>query len=204
MSQTPSHRPRHALADQAAAGDEHRDTVPTVPARDGADGPDAAAQPPAPREDAATGPDAEPAGVPVGDAVPRPAPPADDVVAPPADPSGDDAATRALPAIPRQRAGSVPYVGPAHPPAAVAARLPEPVAPAPEWTWAPDRPGGTHATPSAPGAGAPTSRADRLRPLLPAVLGAAAAVTLVLGVVAGVSGAPEPAADPLPAPAATP
>lgn len=44
----------------------------------------------------------------------------------------------------------------------------------------------------------------RTRPVLPAVLGAAAAVVLTLGVVAGVSGTPDASPSPAPAPVSTP
>ncbi|ANY07324.1 hypothetical protein [Pseudonocardia sp. HH130630-07] len=97
--------------------------------------------------------------------------------------SFEDAPTQVLPMIPRQRTGRS---GP--PPVA---RRPEPLRPAPAPVTRP--PGGLR-LPELP---------QSVRPVLPAVLGAATALVLALGVVAGVNGAPAPAPAP-PAPAATP
>ncbi|MEQ3550475.1 hypothetical protein WIS52_08330 [Pseudonocardia nematodicida] len=141
-------------------------------------------------EDPGTGAGARPEP-PASSGAPRGRAPADVPTAP----AVDDAPTEALPAIPRPR---TPAGGPAGPastgpgpagPAPAVARLPEPFR-------------------SAPGQVEPPRTGLRLpdlpptvRPVLPAVLGAATALVLALGVVAGVNGA---SSDPAPAPPAPP
>lgn len=107
--------------------------------------------------------------------IPQPSSPGDDLF--------EDASTQALPVIPRPRDGGSAR---GYPPVAVLARAPEP---------------------SVRGAAAPSTGSGRLRlpelpptvrPVLPAVLGAATALILALGVVAGVNGAPDPAPAPVP------
>jgi hypothetical protein len=115
-----------------------------------------------------------------GDApvVPQPAPAGDELFTPYPGPAGDpadEAPTQALPVIPRPRDDRAPGRRPD-----AVAQLPEPFRPAPVR--------GTTVT------ALPSS----VRPVLPAVLGAATAIVLALGVVAGVNGAPDPAPAPAP------
>ena len=166
MSETPGRRPRHALSDTGLSDTGSSDPVPSVPAPGGS------------REDL-SGPAATTRW-----GVPEPSPAGDDASAADGgeDPHGD-APTRVLPVIPRPRDG---YADRRYPSAVAVARLPEPFRPAP-----------------VRGPAAPASTGFRLpelpssvRPVLPAVLGAATALILALGIVAGVNGAP----DPVPAP----
>ncbi|MBC3189643.1 hypothetical protein H7X46_00990 [Pseudonocardia sp. C8] len=172
MSQTPGRKPRHALSD----------TGPSVPARSGPPDPDARGDELSYEgtgrlsvpEQQTTSPGA---GSPVT-AVPHPAPAGDDL-------SGD-APTQALPVVPRPRDADA---GRGYPTAVTVARLPEPFRPAP-----------VHGLAAAPASSSGFRLPDlppTVRPMLPAVLGAATALILALGVVAGVNGAP----DPVPAPA---
>lgn len=169
MSENPGHKPRHALSETGASVPEQ------APAPEGIVGPDAAGT--RDRESAAaverTGP--APAASARVTVIPQPSSPGDDLF--------EDASTQALPVIPRPRdAGSAR----GYPSVAVLARRSEP----------PVR-----------GAASPSSGSGRLRlpelpptvrPVLPAVLGAATALILALGVVAGVNGAPDPATAPVP------
>ncbi|MEU6700463.1 hypothetical protein [Pseudonocardia sp. NPDC046786] len=211
MSETPSRKPRHALSD----------TGPSVPVQHGPwDGPGAGtgadATPRASVPEQAAAPDvapvdgphtaAAPDGAPLDGphpaAVPQPSPAGDELFADreaphapdggpgapaperadlPADPG--DAPTQALPVIPRPRTDGDPSV----------ARLPEPFRPGPVQGTA-GRPTGVPGLPELP---------SKVRPVLPAALGAATALLLTLGVVAGVNGAPDPAPAP-PAPVSEP
>ncbi|MFP5069383.1 hypothetical protein ACLFMI_06935 [Pseudonocardia nantongensis] len=105
------------------------------------------------------------------------------------DPFGE-APTQALPVIPRPRDDRD---GAGHPAVATLARLPEPFRPAP-----------VHAVPAAAPAGSGRFRLPELPWAARPVLAAATALVLALGVVAGVSGAPDPAAAPPEAPVSGP
>lgn len=124
--------------------------------------------------------------------VPRPSPAGDDrrVGPAPVEPL-DDAPTRVLPVIPRPRGD-----GAVRPTAPAVAQPPEPFRPAPVRGVPTPAPGGT-------GLRLPELPAT-VRPVLPAVLGAATALLLALGVVAAVNGAPDPAPAPAPPPMTTP
>ncbi|BBG04760.1 MULTISPECIES: hypothetical protein [Pseudonocardia] len=179
MSETPSRKPRHALSD----------TGPSVPVQHGPwDGAGADVTPRASVPEQAVSPEA--GDFPVADrhtAVPEQAPAGDRPAAAPdrAGAPGDpgDAPTQALPVIPRPRTDGTPSV----------ARLPEPIRPGPV----------REATAGAPRVPGLPDLPSTVRPVLPAALGAATALLLTLGVVAGVNGAPDPAPAP-PAPVSEP
>lgn len=187
MSQPPSRKPRHALADPAAAGDASVDVPAQTGPADAADGaPVVVPHPARPADDVA------------GETVPAPAEvsPADgdpyssgrdaadrfeadpfggdrsDHERPsvPAQAGGalfEDAPTQAIPVVPRQRAAAPSFPGPSFP--------------GPSDTLRPAQDTGRR------GLRLPTLP-DRVRPALPAALGLATAAILVLGVVSGVSG----------------
>ncbi|MBP2365716.1 hypothetical protein [Pseudonocardia parietis] len=198
MSENPGHKPRHALSE----------TGPSVPAQSGPR--DAAAGGDLSGEDLfRPGGAAEVTGwlsVPEQAAAPEETGSARSTVIPQPSSAGDDlsgdnlsgddlsggdlfgdAPTQALSAIPRPREDGSAR---GYPSVAVLARLPEPFRPAPVQGAA------------APSSGSAGFRLPELpptvRPVLPAVLGAATALILALGVVAGVNGAPDPAAAPVP------
>lgn len=188
MSENPGHKPRHALSE----------TGPSVPAqsgpRDAAAGGDLSGEDlfrPGGAAEAAGGPGVpeqatapEETGSARSTVIPQPSSAGDDL-------SGDalfgDAPTQALSVIPRPREDGSAR---GYPSVAVLARLPEPFRPAPVQGAA------------APSSGSAGFRLPELpptvRPVLPAVLGAATALILALGVVAGVNGAPDPASAPVP------
>ncbi|MEV1295060.1 hypothetical protein [Pseudonocardia sp. NPDC049635] len=183
MSETPSRGPRHALAD----------TGSSVPAQGGPR--EAAADVPGDETDtAAAQARPEPTEQPLALDVPRQAE-AGPRSRPDPQPSGDpvvqdrldDGPTQALPVIPRPRDHAVQRAG----------RAPEPrrSEAGPEASrGAASRRGGVLGLIELP---------SSVRPVLPAVLGAATALLLALGVVAGVNGASEPPPVP-PAPATAP
>lgn len=185
MSENPGHKPRHALSE----------TGPSVPAqsgpRDAAAGGDLSGEdlfrpggatglPSVPEQAAAP----EDTGSARSTVIPQPSSAGDDL-------SGEDlfvdAPTQALSVIPRPREDGSAR---GYPSVAVLARLPEPIRPEPVQCAAAPSPGSAGLRlPELP----PT-----VRPVLPAVLGAATALILALGVVAGVNGAPDPASAPVP------
>ena len=197
MSETPGRKPRHALSD----------TGPSVPVQSGSREDlfgigDADPGPAVPEQSRVEGPwdrqhdqdtDRDPAA-----AVERTAPATalsdrDPVVPQPSSPGDDlfgdagEAPTRALPAVPRPRDDDA---GRSRPSIAAVAQLPEPFRPAPVQGAPAGRSGSAgFRLPELP----PT-----VRPVLPAVLGAATALILALGVVAGVNGAPDPQLTPPP------
>ncbi|SFM56602.1 hypothetical protein SAMN05216207_1001100 [Pseudonocardia ammonioxydans] len=220
MSETPGRKPRHALSDTGPSvpvqsgppedlfGTGDADPGPDVPEQSRVEGPfgqqhdqdqdhqhgrgqDADRDPAAAVERTAPATalsDRDPV-------VPHPSSPGDDLSGDGGlfrdggDLFGDDgeAPTRALPVVPRPREDDA---GRSRPSIAAVAQLPEPFRPAPVQGAAAGRPGsGRFRLPELP----PT-----VRPVLPAVLGAATALILALGVVAGVNGAPDPQLTPPP------
>ncbi|ALE72118.1 MULTISPECIES: hypothetical protein [unclassified Pseudonocardia] len=177
MSETPSRKPRHALSDTGPAVPTQGGPRDDEPAGVRADVPEQQAWSPAEdraeRVEVPARPDVQATGD--APAVPQPAPAGDELFTPHAGDPADEAPTQALPVIPRPRDDRASWRGP-H----AVAQLPEPFRPAPVR--------GTTATVL------PSS----VRPVLPAVLGAATAIVLALGVVAGVNGAPDPAPAPAP------